>query len=98
MFDDQNTIPDLCPHVGKMPPEQFHEMAKVVTILGSYAARNYDGESYDSAAECIAVISGVLGEYAGCSCDTCYFMAMSIFEMMEEIHRGQGRANDLRRG
>lgn len=90
MFDGQNTIPDLLPHGRKISLAQFYDMSNVIVTLGSYVARNYEGEDYDIALECIAVIAWVLGEYAGCSCDTCCFMETSILEMMEEIHRRAG--------
>lgn len=69
-----------------MSPAQFMAAAKVITTLGGYAAHNYTGEGYAIAAESIAIIAGVLGDYAGCANDTCLYMARSIYDMMEIIH------------
>lgn len=83
-FDDADT--------GKMSSAQFMAAAKVITMLGGYAAHNYRGEDYTSAAESIAIIAGVLGDYAGCANDTCLYMARSIYDMMEIIHRREEAA------
>lgn len=86
MFDEAD-LPGNWPDTGKMPLEQFMATAKVITRLGAHAAHNYTGEGYAIAADSIAIIAGLLGEYAGCANDTCRHMAHSIYDMMETIHR-----------
>ena len=91
VFDEADP-PENRPDTGKMPPEQFMAAAKVITMLGAHAAHNYTGEGYAIAADSIAIIAGLLGEYAGCANDTCLCMARSIYGMMEIIHRREEAA------